>query len=73
MRVEMVPPRELTYAYAFFVEEYGLLLAVVLLMLYLWIFFRAIEIFRAAARLFRGCWCWGWRCSSPARRCCTSW
>ncbi len=45
MRVEMIHP-ESDYAYAFFVEEYGLLLAVVLLMLYLWIFFRAIEIFR---------------------------
>ena len=34
MRVEMIHP-ESDYAYAFFVEEYGIILAVVLLMLYL--------------------------------------
>ena len=53
MRVEMIHP-ESDYAYAFFVEEYGLLLAVVLLMLYLWIFFRAIEIFRRCGTAFPG-------------------
>lgn len=37
-----------------FVEEYGLLLAVGLLMLYLWIFFRAIEIFRRCGTAFPG-------------------
>lgn len=53
MRVEMIHP-ESDYAYAFFVEEYGLILAVVLLMLYLWIFFRAIEIFRRCGTAFPG-------------------
>ena len=53
MRVEMIHP-ESDYAYAFFVEEYGLLLAIVLLMLYLWIFFRAIEIFRRCGTAFPG-------------------
>ena len=36
MRVEMIHP-ESDYAYAFFVEEYGIILAGILLMLYLWI------------------------------------
>lgn len=53
MRVEMIHP-ESDYAYAFFVEEYGLLLATGLLMLYLWIFFRAIEIFRRCGTAFPG-------------------
>ena len=53
MRVEMIHP-ESDYAYAFFVEEYGLVLAAVLLMLYLWIFFRAIEIFRRCGTAFPG-------------------
>jgi cell division protein FtsW len=44
MRVEMIHP-ESDYAYAFFVEEYGILLGLVMLLLYLWIFFRAREIF----------------------------
>lgn len=53
MRVEMIHP-ESDYAYAFFVEEYGIVLAVLLLMLYLWIFFRAIEIFRRCGTAFPG-------------------
>lgn len=53
MRVEMTHP-ESDYAFAFFVEEYGLPLAVILLMLYLWIFFRAIEIFRRCGTAFPG-------------------
>lgn len=53
MRVEMIHP-ESDYAYAFFVEEYGILLAVGLLMLYLWIFFRSIEIFRRCGTAFPG-------------------
>lgn len=53
MRVEMIHP-ESDYAYAFFVEEYGLLLGLGLLMLYLWIFFRAIEIFRRCGTAFPG-------------------
>ncbi len=53
MRVEMIHP-ESDYAYAFFVEEYGLLLGVMLLILYVWIFFRAIEIFRRCGTAFPG-------------------
>lgn len=53
MRVEMIHP-ESDYAYAFFVEEYGLLLAAALLLLYLWIFFRAIEIFGRCGTAFPG-------------------
>ncbi len=53
MRVEMIHP-ESDYAYAFFVEEYGLVLAVALLMLYIWIFFRAMEIFRRCSTAFPG-------------------
>ncbi|WP_418992935.1 FtsW/RodA/SpoVE family cell cycle protein [Alistipes sp.] len=53
MRVEMIHP-ESDYAYAFFVEEYGIILSVALLMLYLWIFFRAIEIFRRCGTAFPG-------------------
>ena len=53
MRVEMIHP-ESDYAYAFFVEEYGIVLAVVVLVLYLWIFFRAIEIFRRCGTAFPG-------------------
>ena len=53
MRVEMIHP-ESDYAYAFFVEEYGIILAGALLLLYLWIFFRAIEIFRRCGTAFPG-------------------
>ena len=53
MRVEMIHP-ESDYAFAFFVEEYGMLLAIALMMLYLWIFFRAIEIFRRCGTAFPG-------------------
>ncbi len=53
MRVEMTHP-ESDYAYAFFVEEYGLMMAVVLLLLYLWIFFRAILIFERCGTAFPG-------------------
>lgn len=53
MRVEMTHP-ESDYAYAFFVEEYGIILAIVLLMLYLWIFFRAILIFERCGTAFPG-------------------
>ena len=53
VRVEMIHP-ESDYAYAFFVEEYGLFMGVILLLLYLWIFFRAIEIFRHCGTAFPG-------------------
>lgn len=51
MRVEMIHP-ESDYAYAFFVEEYGFIMASVVLMLYLWIFFRAIVISRKCGTAF---------------------
>lgn len=53
MRVEMTHP-ESDYAYAFFVEEYGVIMGLVLLMLYLWIFFRAILIFEGCGTAFPG-------------------
>lgn len=53
VRVEMIHP-ESDYAYAFFVEEYGLVMGVLLLMLYLWIFFRAILIFGRCGTAFPG-------------------
>lgn len=53
IRVEMIHP-ESDYAFAFFVEEYGLLLGLALMMLYLWLFFRAIEIFRRCGTAFPG-------------------
>ncbi len=52
MRVEMIHP-ESDYAFAFFVEEYGLILSVLLLLLYLWIFFRAMWIFERCRDPFR--------------------
>lgn len=61
MRVEMIHP-ESDYAYAFFVEEYGFILAVLLLMLYLWVFFRGSRYSGGAEPPFRDCWCWGLRC-----------
>lgn len=53
MRVVMTHP-ESDYAYAFFVEEYGLIMGIILMMLYLWIFFRAMEIFRGCSTAFPG-------------------
>lgn len=43
---------ESDFAYAFFVSEYGLIIALILMMLYLWIFFRSIEIFRRCNTVF---------------------
>ena len=53
VRVEMTHP-ESDYIFAFFVEEYGLVLALFVLMLYLWIFFRGIEIFTRCETAFPG-------------------
>lgn len=53
MRVEVTHP-ESDYAFALFVEEYGLIMAALLLMLYLWIFFRAIVIFQNCGTAFPG-------------------
>ena len=43
---------ESDYAYAFFTSEYGFIAAVVLMLLYLWITFRAIEICRRCTMAF---------------------
>ncbi len=51
IRVEMTHP-ESDYAFALFVEEYGIVIAMILVALYVWIFFRAIEIFRQCPEKF---------------------
>lgn len=51
VRVEMTHP-ESDYAFAFFVEEYGICMAMILVALYVWIFFRAIEIFEKCPKRF---------------------
>ena len=43
---------ESDYAYAFFASEYGVIAAIVLMLLYLWITFRAIEICRRCPTAF---------------------
>lgn len=53
MRVEIMHP-ESDYAYAFFIEEYGLLMGLLLLLFYLWIFFRSINIYRSGCPPFSG-------------------
>ena len=50
-RVVVVHP-ESDYAYAFFVSEYGIITALLLMLLYLWIFFRSIEICRQCHTAF---------------------
>ena len=51
VRVEMTHP-ESDYAFAFFAEEYGIGLAMILIALYVWIFFRAIEIFEKCPKRY---------------------
>ena len=51
MRVELIHP-ECDYAFAFIVEEYGLLFAILIMMLYLWIFYRCKVIFDGCASGF---------------------
>ncbi len=51
VRVEMTHP-ESDYAFAFFVEEYGIVIAIIVVALYVWIFFRASEIFRTCPQKF---------------------
>ena len=51
VRVEMTHP-ESDYAFAFFVEEYGIVIAMILVALYVWVFFRAIEIFERCPKRF---------------------
>ena len=43
---------ESDFAFAFFVEEYGLGLSIILIALYVWVFFRAIEIFERCPKKF---------------------
>ncbi|MFI3317117.1 MAG: FtsW/RodA/SpoVE family cell cycle protein, partial [Rikenellaceae bacterium] len=50
--VEMIHP-ESDYAFAFFVEEYGLILSILMLLLYLWVFFRAMWIYERCRDPFR--------------------
>lgn len=49
---ENLPLSESDYAYAFIVEEYGAIGGLIVLLLYLWIFFRAILIFRKCGTAF---------------------
>lgn len=53
MRAKITHP-ESDYIFAFFVEEYGIILAVFLVLLYLWIFYRAIHIFEQCEWIFAG-------------------
>ena len=53
MRAKITHP-ESDYIFAFFVEEYGIILAVFLVLLYLWIFYRAIRIFEHCEWIFAG-------------------
>lgn len=48
----MLPKAESDYAFAFLIEEYGLLGALVCVILYLWIFYRAIVIFNRCGTAF---------------------
>lgn len=53
MRAKITHP-ESDYIFAFFVEEYGIILAFFLVLLYLWIFYRAIRIFGNCDWIFAG-------------------
>ncbi len=53
MRAKITHP-ESDYIFAFFVEEYGIILAFFLVMIYLWIFYRAIRIFENCDWIFAG-------------------
>ena len=50
-RVVVIHP-ESDYAYAFFVSEYGLIIALLLMLLYLWVFFRSMEICKKCKTAF---------------------
>ncbi|MBR5770309.1 MAG: FtsW/RodA/SpoVE family cell cycle protein [Alistipes sp.] len=50
-RAAIIHP-ESDYAYSFFTSEYGIVAAVILMLLYLWITFRAIEICRRCVKPF---------------------
>ena len=50
-RAAIIHP-ESDYAYSFFTSEYGLIAAIILMLLYMWITFRAIEICRRCTKAF---------------------
>ncbi|MBO5882009.1 MAG: FtsW/RodA/SpoVE family cell cycle protein [Alistipes sp.] len=50
-RAAIIHP-ESDYAYSFFTSEYGLVAAIILMLLYLWITFRAIEICKRCTKAF---------------------
>lgn len=53
MRAKITHP-ESDYMFAFFVEEYGIVMALFLLSIYAWIFVRAINIFKRSEWIFAG-------------------
>ena len=53
MRARMTHP-ESDYIFAVFIEEYGSIMAFVLLTMYIWIFLRAVHLFRRSGWLFGG-------------------
>ncbi|MBQ5753550.1 MAG: FtsW/RodA/SpoVE family cell cycle protein [Alistipes sp.] len=53
MRAKITHP-ESDYMFAFFVEEYGIVMALFLLAIYAWIFVRAINIFKRSEWIFAG-------------------
>ena len=50
-RVLVIHP-ESDYAYAFFVSEYGIILGLILMLLYIWMFFRAMDISQRCTTAF---------------------
>lgn len=53
MRAKITHP-ESDYIFSFFVEEYGIIMGMILIILYAWIFARAMSIFRGCRWLFGG-------------------
>ena len=53
MRAKITHP-ESDYIFSFFVEEYGIIMGMILIILYAWIFARALSIFRGSRWLFGG-------------------
>lgn len=53
MRAKITHP-ESDYIFAFFVEEYGLMMAILLITMYVWIFVRAVRIFKRSDWIFGG-------------------
>ena len=53
MRAKITHP-ESDYIFSFFVEEYGIIMGMILIILYAWIFARAVSIFKGSRWLFGG-------------------